>query len=127
MNQTSQREASVGAQKWDALVKGALAASGVDGMAILSGGPHERPVPHGLPALISALLHFLAPELPRRMRVYTYDLLHVGSLLEVRGARPLAALPDPLVALAEELGVTLNLHPAGARSSVLLTLPVHGG
>ena len=118
---------SKGTQQWDAVVQRAIATSGVEGTAIFDGGNRTRDLPHGLPALMSALLHFLAPELPRRMRVYTYDLLHVGSLLEVRGARPLAALPDPLVALAEELGVTLNLHPAGATSSVLLTLPVHGG
>lgn len=127
MNEISQPEAPVGTQKWDALVKGALAASGVDGTALLSAGPHERPVPHGLSALISALLHFLAPELPRRMRVYTYDLVHVGSLLEVRGARALTALPDPLLELAGQLGVTLNFHRQGSASSVMLTLPVHGG
>ena len=49
------------------------------------GGAKARPVPHGLAALMSALLHFLAPELPRRMRLYTYD--HAAAGCDARSAR----------------------------------------
>lgn len=117
---------SVGTQGWDALVQTAITNSGVDGIFILDGGAKVRAVPHGLQALMSALLHFLAPEAPRRMRVYTYDMANVGALMEVRGARPLKGLPDQLVELGTQLGVTIHFHQHAASSSVLVTLPVVG-
>ncbi len=118
---------SVGTLSWDALVQNAIATSGVDGMAILDTGVRPRPVPHGLPALISALLHFLAPELPRRMRLYTYDVPGSGAVLEIRGARLLSGLPAELFALGQDLGVRIAFHRYGGSSSVLLTLPPNEG
>lgn len=122
MDHIAQNE-PVGAQGWDALVSQAIASSGVEGTAILDGGSRVRAVPHGLPALMSALLHFLAPELPRRMRLYTYDLRGVGAMLEVRGARELTGLPQQLVDLGKRFGVRITFHRYGQASSVLLTLP----
>ena len=121
MGETTQT-AATGGQQWDEVVTAALTASGVDGTVLLSGSTHRVRVPFGLPALMSAVLHFVAPEAPRRLRVYTYDVLHVGSLLEIRGARELTALPAALVDLAAELGVTLNFSQLSGSSSVLLTL-----
>lgn len=118
---------TVSTQGWDALVQGAITTSGVDGVFILDGGRQPQAVPHGLQALMSALLHFLAPEAPRRMRVYTYDMLNVGALMEVRGARLLSGLPDQLVDLGKQLGVRIHFHQHAGSSSVLVTLPVVAG
>ncbi len=119
----AQAAQSVGSQSWDGVVTGALDASGVDGTVMLGGSTRPVEVPMGLPALVSALLHFLAPEAPRRIRVYTYEVFEVGNLLEVRGARLLNALPEQLTELAEQLGVKLNLFRLAGSSAVLLTLP----
>lgn len=126
MNDVAQNQ-TVGTQGWDALVKQAIATSGVEGTAIYDGGARVRRIPHGLPALMSALFHFLAPELPRRMRMYTYDLTGVGAMLEVRGARELSGLPQQLIDLANRFGVRLTFHRYGGTSSVLLTLPANEG
>jgi hypothetical protein len=121
MSETTQ-DAAAGEQQWDDVVAAALAASGVNGTVVLSGSRHRISVPFGLSALLSAVLHFVAPSVPRRLRIYTYDVLHIGSLLEVRGARELAALPSALVKIAADLGLTVNLSPLAGSSSVLLTL-----
>ncbi len=120
----AQAAESRGVQSWDGVVTGALDTSGVDGTVMLGSSMRPVEVPPGLPALMSALLHFIAPEAPRRLRVYTYDVFKVGSLLEVRGARLLNSLPDQLTELAEQLGIKLNHFRLAGSSAVLLTLPV---
>ena len=114
----------MGGQEWDAIVTNALQGSGVDGTMMLGGSAHPVAVPFGLPALMTALLHFVAPDAPGQLRVYTYDVLHIGCLLEVRGARALQELPEQLTQLAQGLGVKLRLFCTGSSSSVQLTLPM---
>lgn len=123
MIQSEHQQQSAGGRGWDGMVNGALESSGVDGTVMLGGGTRPVSIPFGLQALMSALLHFVAPEAPRRLRVYTYDVHDVGAVLEVRGGRPLSALPEQLTSLSAQLGVKLNLYRIGSSSAVMLTLP----
>jgi hypothetical protein len=113
---------SVKGQQWDAIVTRALDASGIDGTVTLGGSTHPVTVPFGLPALMTALVQFMAPETPARLRVYAW-VRDIGCLLEVCGGRELAFLPDQLNELAERLGVQLNFIRLPSSCAVLLTLP----
>ncbi len=114
---------TISGQQWDGVVSDALASSGVDGTVMLAANAHAVAIPFGLPALISGLLHFVAPEAPHQLRVYTYEVLNVGCLLEVRGGRELTSLPEQLTELATRMGVRLHFFRQAKSSSVLLNLP----
>jgi hypothetical protein len=122
MIELTQAEA-MGGQQWDAVVSGALTSSGIDGTMMLGGNARPVSIPFGLPALMGALLHFVAPAAPRRLRVYTYAVPGVGCLLEMRGARELASLPASMLTLAQNLGVQLTFSLLPGSCAVQLTLP----
>ncbi len=112
-----------GGQGWDDVVSRAVDASSVEATVSLGGRAGRIEVPFGLPALLSALLHFVAPPAPAQLRIYTWDVLGLGALLEVRGARELESLPGAMHSLAAQVGVKLQFSKQLNSASVLLTLP----
>ena len=92
------------------------------GMLVLEAEQSIDQEPYLLIALVGALINEVAPVTPRELKLYTYDALGFGCV-EIRGARPMTALPAELVADAAAVGVKLQLVCRPGSSSVLLTVP----
>ena len=112
-----------GAQGWDDSVVAAILSSGVDASVLLGSCSKRVSIPDGLDGLMSALLQFIAPEAPSFLRVYTYDVRNLGSVLEIGGARQLSSLPDQMIEQAGQMGLKVKLTPQPTACAVMVTLP----
>ena len=104
------------------IVRVAFEGTHLTGRLVLEAEDPVAPEPYLLIALVGAVINALAPDAPGELKLFTYDALGFGCA-EIRGARPMRALPAMLVEDARRVGVKLQLVSRSGSSSVLLTVP----